>query len=249
MGFRRRRWRDVKPDEEKVRVNFRIRVPEVRVVNEDGQQLGVMATEAARDIAARIGLDLVEISPNGKPPVCKIMDYGRYKYELKKKASSARKTQHQSHLKEVKLRPQIDEHDLAFKVNNARRFLFEGDKVKTTVMFRGREIVHSQLGRDLLDQVVERLEGVAKAESSPQMEGRTLSMILAPDRDGIKRIKREEAAAAKAAAAAEDAAQGAEDAAQGAGEAAQEEGGTVEDGPSGTAEGEQPASAGKAGSA
>ena len=249
MGFRRRRWRDVKPDEEKVRVNFRIRVPEVRVVNEDGQQLGVMATEAARDIAARIGLDLVEISPNGKPPVCKIMDYGRYKYELKKKASSARKTQHQSHLKEVKLRPQIDEHDLAFKVNNARRFLIEGDKVKTTVMFRGREIVHSQLGRNLLDQVVERLEGVAKAESSPQMEGRTLSMILAPDRDGIKRIKREEAAAAKAAAAVEDVAQGAEDAAQGAGEAAQEEGGTVEDGPSGTAEGEQPASAGKAGSA
>ena len=249
MGFRRRRWRDVKPDEEKVRVNFRIRVPEVRVVNEDGQQLGVMATEAARDIAARIGLDLVEISPNGKPPVCKIMDYGRYKYELKKKASSARKTQHQSHLKEVKLRPQIDEHDLAFKVNNARRFLIEGDKVKTTVMFRGREIVHSQLGRNLLDQVVERLEGVAKAESSPQMEGRTLSMILAPDRDGIKRIKREEAAAAKAAAAVEDAAQGAEDAVPGAGDAVQEEGGTVEDGPSATAEGEQPASAGKAGSA
>ncbi len=249
MGFRRRRWRDVKPDEEKVRVNFRIRVPEVRVVNEDGQQLGVMATEAARDIAARIGLDLVEISPNGKPPVCKIMDYGRYKYELKKKASSARKTQHQSHLKEVKLRPQIDEHDLAFKVNNARRFLIEGDKVKTTVMFRGREIVHSQLGRNLLDQVVERLEGVAKAESSPQMEGRTLSMILAPDRDGIKRIKREEAAAAKAAAAVEDVAQGAEDAVPDAEDAVQEEGGAVEDGPSATAEGEQPASAGKAGSA
>ena len=196
MGFRRRRWRDVKPEEEKVRVNWRIRVPEVRVVNEDGQQLGVMATETARDIAARIGLDLVEISPNAKPPVCKIMDYGRYKYELKKKASSAKKTQHQSQLKEVKLRPQIDEHDLAFKLNNARRFLLDGDKVKTTVMFRGREIVHTQLGRDLLEQVVERLEGVAKPESAPQMEGRTLSMILAPDKDGIRRIKQAEAAAA-----------------------------------------------------
>lgn len=197
MGFRRRRWRDVKPEEEKVRVNRKIRVPEVRVVNEDGQQLGIMATEAARDIASRIGLDLVEISPNSSPPVCKIMDYGRYKYELKKKASSAKKTQHQSQLKEVKLRPQIDEHDLDFKLNNARRFLFDGDKVKMTVMFRGREIVHSQLGRDLLNQVVARLNGVAKAESSPQMEGRTLSMILAPDRDGIKRLKQIEAQAAK----------------------------------------------------
>ncbi len=197
MGFRRRRWRDAKPEEEKVRVNRRIRVPEVRVVNEDGQQLGIMSTDAARDIAVRIGLDLVEISPNGKPPVCKIMDYGRYKYELKKKASSAKKTQHQSQLKEVKLRPQIDEHDLTFKLNNARRFLFDGDKVKTTVMFRGREIVHSQLGRDLLDQVIGRLEGVAKPESRPLMEGRMLSVILAPDKEGIKRIKRAEAAAAE----------------------------------------------------
>jgi len=193
VGFRRRRWRDVKPEEEKVRVNWRIRVPEVRVVNDDGQQLGIMATDAARDIAARIGLDLVEISPNAKPPVCKIMDYGRYKYELKKKASSAKKTQHQSQLKEVKLRPQIDEHDLVFKLNNAKRFLLDGDKVKTTVMFRGREIVHTQLGRDLLEQVVDRLEGVAKPESAPQMEGRTLSMILAPDKDGIRRIKQAEA--------------------------------------------------------
>lgn len=201
MGFRRRRWRDAKPEEEKVRVNRRIRVPEVRVVNEDGQQLGIMATDAARDIAARIGLDLVEISPNGKPPVCKIMDYGRYKYELKKKASSAKKTQHQSQLKEVKLRPQIDEHDLTFKLNNARKFLFEGDKVKTTVMFRGREIVHSQLGRDLLDQVIGRLEGVAKPESRPLMEGRMLSVILAPDKEGIKRIKRAEEAAASSEAA------------------------------------------------
>ena len=129
MGFRRRRWRDVKPEEDKIRVNQRIRIPEVRVVNEDGQQLGIMSTDAARDIAARIGLDLVEISPNGQPPVCKIMDYGKYKYELKKKASVAKKSQHQSQVKEVKLRPRIDEHDLSFKVNTARRFLIDGDKV------------------------------------------------------------------------------------------------------------------------
>ena len=207
MGFRRRRWRDLKPEEDKIRVNQRIRVPEVRVVNEDGQQLGIMSTDAARDIAARIGLDLVEISPNGQPPVCKIMDYGKYKYELKKKASVAKKSQHQSQVKEVKLRPRIDEHDLSFKVNNARRFLIDGDKVKCTVMFRGREIVHTQIGRELLEQVQERLSEVAKPETRPQMEGRTLSMIFAPDKTAIKRIKAQEQAAASAGASAGDGAE------------------------------------------
>ena len=207
MGFRRRRWRDVKPEEDKIRVNQRIRIPEVRVVNEDGQQLGIMSTDAARDIAARIGLDLVEISPNGQPPVCKIMDYGKYKYELKKKASVAKKSQHQSQVKEVKLRPRIDEHDLSFKVNNARRFLIDGDKVKCTVMFRGREIVHTQIGRELLEQVQERLSEVAKPETRPQMEGRTLSMIFAPDKTAIKRIKAQEQAAASAGASAGDGAE------------------------------------------
>jgi translation initiation factor IF-3 len=192
VGFRRRRWRDAKPDEDKVRVNRKIRVPEVRVVNEDGQQLGVMPTEAARDIAARIGLDLVEISPNASPPVCKIMDYGRYKYEAKKKAATARKTQHQSQVKEVKLRPQIDDHDRDFKLRNARRFLMEGDKVKFTVMFRGREIVHTQVGRDLLAQITEQLSEIAKPESRPQMEGRMLSVIVAPDRAAIEKIKARE---------------------------------------------------------
>ena len=129
MGFRRRRWRDARPEEDKIRVNRAIRVLEVRVVNEDGQQLGIMATETARDIAGRVGLDLVEISPTAAPPVCKIMDYGRYKYELKKKAASAKKSQHQSQLKEIKLRPQISEHDLDFKLKNTRKFLLEGDKV------------------------------------------------------------------------------------------------------------------------
>jgi len=148
-----------------------------------------MATEAARDIARRVGLDLVEISANAKPPVCKIMDYGRYKYELKKKAATAKKSQHQTQVKEVKFRPQIDDHDLDFKLKNARKFLFEGDKVRCTVMFRGREIVHSQLGRDLLRRVGEHLEEIANIESLPQMEGRTLSMTVAPNRAAIERLR------------------------------------------------------------
>lgn len=219
MGFRRRRWRDVEPQKDKVRVNRAIRVPEVRVVNEDGQQLGVMPTDAARDIAARIGLDLVEISPNGTPPVCKIMDYGRFKYEQKKKAATAKRSQHQSQLKEIKLRPQIDEHDLAFKLRAAERFLIEGDKVKATVTFRGREMQHQQIGRDLLTRVVQRLAELAKAESHPQMEGRMLSLILAPDRAAIKKIlarqQSEAEKAARAAQAEEDAKRAAREEAEG----------------------------------
>ncbi len=189
MGFRRRRWRDVRPEADKIRVNQKIRVPEVRVVNDDGQQLGVMAVDAARDIASRIGLDLVEISPTADPPVCKIMDYGRYKYELKKKASSAKKTQHQTQIKEVKFRPQISDHDRAFKLKNARKFLFDGDKVKCTVMFRGREIVHTQIGRDLLSGVLEELADISTVEHQPQMEGRTLSTTLAPVKTAIEKLK------------------------------------------------------------
>ncbi len=211
MGFRRRRWRDARPEEDKIKVNRAIRVPEVRVVNEDGQQLGVMATETARDIAGRVGLDLVEIAPTADPPVCKIMDYGRYKYELKKKAASAKKSQHQSHLKEIKLRPQISDHDFDFKVRNARKFLFGGDKVRCTVMFRGREIVHTQAGRDLLERLKECLGDVAVPESTARMEGRILSFTLAPNRPVIEKLKaRERAAEAKAAQGSEET-KGAED--------------------------------------
>jgi translation initiation factor IF-3 len=203
VGFRRRRWRDLRPDEDKIKVNRAIRVPEVRVVNEDGQQLGVMPTDAARDIASRVGLDLVEIAPNGQPPVVKIMDYGRYKYELKKKAASARKTQHQSQVKEVKFRPQISDHDLDFKLRNARKFLFEGDKVKCTVMFRGREIVHTHIGRELLVRVSEMLAEISGVEQRPQLEGRSMALILAPNRATIDKLKAAEAAA-KAAQAAQE---------------------------------------------
>jgi translation initiation factor IF-3 len=196
VGFRRRRWRDVRPDEDKVRINNAIRVPQVRVVNEDGQQLGVMATEAARDIASRVGLDLVEIAAAAQPPVCKIMDYGRFKYELKKKAASAKKTQHQSQVKEVKLRPRIADHDLDFKMGSARRFLFEGDKVKCTVMFRGREMQHQHLGHELLQRVIQMLSAIASVESRPQREGRTLYLTLAPNRGAIDKLKAAMAAAA-----------------------------------------------------
>ena len=211
MGFRRRRWRDARPEEDKVKVNKSIRALEVRVVNEDGQQLGVMATETARDIAGRIGLDLVEIAPTARPPVAKIMDYGRYKYELKKKASTAKKAQHQSQVKEVKFRPQISQHDLDFKLKNARKFLFDGDKVKCTVMFRGREIVHVQVGRDLLKGVADRLADVANQESSARMEGRTLSFTLAPNRPAIQKLIAKAAQEAEREEAAEEKNESAED--------------------------------------
>ena len=123
------------------------------MINDDGQQLGVMGSDAARDVAVRVGLDLVEIAPTARPPVCKIMDYGRYKYEQKKKAASAKKSQHQMHLKEIKLRPRIDGHDLDFKLRSARKFLLEGDKVKCTVMFRGREGLFRNRGHELLVRV------------------------------------------------------------------------------------------------
>jgi translation initiation factor IF-3 len=197
VGFRRRRWRDVRPEEDKIRVNRHIRVPEVRVINEDGQQLGIMATEAARDIAVRVGLDLVEVAPSAQPPVCKIMDYGRYKYELKKKASSARKAQHRSQVKEIKLRPRIAEHDLDFKMKRARQFLIDGDKVRCTVWFRGREIVHSEQGFKVLAQVAERLADVAKVEQQAKFENRQLALILTPDRGAIEKMKQQEQKAAE----------------------------------------------------
>jgi translation initiation factor IF-3 len=164
----------------------------VRVVNEDGQQLGVMPVHSALDIAARIGLDLVEISAGASPPVCKIMDYGRYKFEIKKKAATAKRAQHQSQLKEVKFRPRIDEHDLDYKIRNARKFLFAGDKVKCTVMFRGREIVHAHIGRELLRTVEARLADIAAADGHPSMEGRTLSVTYTPNRRAIEKLRAEE---------------------------------------------------------
>ncbi|MEE3330442.1 MAG: translation initiation factor IF-3, partial [Myxococcota bacterium] len=165
----------------------------------DGEQLGVMTPEAGIDIARENGLDLVEVAPGSRPPVCRVMDYGRYKYEQKKKKSGANKNAHAASLKEVKLRPGTDMHDLEFKLKNARKFLLDGDKVKVTVMFRGREMVHQSRGRDQLMQVVKLLGSLVKTESTPRMEGRFMSMILVGDREAIAEAKRAEEAANKSA--------------------------------------------------
>ena len=196
-----------------------IRVPEVRVIGDDGEQLGVMTPEDALARAEEVGLDLVEVAPSSRPPVCRIMDYGRYKYEQKKKDNKSKG--HAASLKEVKLRPRTDQHDLDFKLKNARRFLMDGDKVKVTVMYRGREMVHREIGRKQLDLVVELLGPIATVENPPRMEGRFLSMILVPNREGIEAEKK----AAKAAEAEEGAEASAAKTKQGdAGESAESQG-------------------------
>jgi translation initiation factor IF-3 len=175
-----------------------IREAEVRVIGSDGEQLGVMAPEVAMAQAEELGLDLVEVAPGSRPPVCRIMDYGRYKYEQKKKSGKGKG--HAASLKEVKLRPRTDDHDLEFKLKNARRFLMDGDKVKVTVMYRGREMVHRDLGRRQLDRVTQMLGNVATVENPPRMEGRFLSMILVPNREAVAEIQRAEKKAAAEAA-------------------------------------------------
>ncbi len=178
------------------RINEKIREPEVRVIGSDGEQLGVMTPEDAIEKAESEGYDLVEVAPGSRPPVCRIMDYGRYKYEQKKKLGKSKG--HAAALKEVKLRPRTDDHDLEFKLKNARRFLLDGDKVKVTVMYRGREMVHRELGRKQLDLVAKRLEGLATVENPPRMEGRFLSMILVPNREAVAEFLRRQAAEEKA---------------------------------------------------
>ncbi len=166
-----------------IRVNERIGVREVRVILEDGDeavQLGVLPTRDALAKARELGLDLVEVSPTARPPVCRIMDFGKYKYEQSKKAKQSKKRQHQVEVKEIKLRPKIEKHDYEFKKRHAIEFLEEGDKVKVTLTFRGREMAHSDLGRKLMDRLADELKEVAKVESPPRQEGRTMIMFLAP---------------------------------------------------------------------
>ncbi|MES2503612.1 MAG: translation initiation factor IF-3 [Myxococcota bacterium] len=162
------------------RVNRRIRVPEVRVILEDGEQLGVLQTIDALRRAESMGLDLVEVSPMAKPPVCKIMDYGKFKYQQKRKANEAKKKQQVIELKEVKFRPKTDIHDFEVKVARLRSFLVEGNKGKVTVMFRGREIVHPEIGFDVLKRVAERIQEEGVVESPARMEGRQMVMIVGP---------------------------------------------------------------------
>ena len=171
-------------------MNRRIRIPEVRVINHEGQQLGVMPTHEALRIAEAAGLDLVEVSPKAQPPVCKIMDYGRFKYEKAKQAKEARKHQSQVTVKEVKFRPKTDDHDLDFKVKKINQFLGEGNKVKLVVQFRGREIVHPETGQMILQRAIDALTEAANVESMPSMEGRRMIMILAP-KVGVVRSARQ----------------------------------------------------------
>jgi translation initiation factor IF-3 len=165
----------------------------VRLIDDQNNQLGVLSLEAARRIASEKGLDLVEVAPRANPPVCKIMDYGRYKFETIKREREQRRRQNTLRLKEMKLRPKVADHDFQTKFRGVRQFLEQGEKVKVTIMFRGREMVHQDIGRRLLDRVAEAAQEVAVVERPPSMEGRNLFMILAPNR---KQVQSEAAAAA-----------------------------------------------------
>jgi translation initiation factor IF-3 len=166
--------------QQRTRVNRQIRISPVRVIASDGEQLGILPIEEALATAEGEGLDLVEVAPNARPPVVRIMDYGKYKYEEARKARQARKNQHHITIKEVKFRPSIEEHDFDFKIRHARRFLEEGNKVKVTMMFRGRQIAHPEMGRDVMMRVAGVLEDIGKVEQVPSMEGRTMTMVVGP---------------------------------------------------------------------
>jgi translation initiation factor IF-3 len=171
---------DSTPSREGPRVNEQIGVPEVRLIDENGDNIGVVSRDDALTRAAEAGLDLVEVSPGATPPVCKILDYGRFKYEDQKKKSEARKRQKTIDVKEIKMRPNIDQHDYDVKMRSIQRFLAEGDKVKVTLRFRGREMAHQELGMKVLDRVREELDEVAKVEQFPRLEGRQMIMVMAP---------------------------------------------------------------------
>lgn len=210
------------------RTNERIRVPEVRVIGPDGDMMGLMETRSAQQFARERELDLVEVNPKAHPPVCKVMDYGKFKYEEKKKANEARKRQTTVELKEIKLRPKTDDHDIDFKVKHARRFLAEGDKVKLTCRFRGREITHPETAQRQLELIAHEVDDMAQIETACRMEGRTMTMILSPRvtkaQMQVTKRKAEEAAeraAEKAAKAAEKAAEPGEAAAAPAEKAAE----------------------------
>jgi translation initiation factor IF-3 len=181
-----------------IRVNHRIRVPEVLVIGPDGGKLGVLQTHEALRMAQEQGLDLVEINPKADPPVCKILDFGKYKYEEKKKAAQARRNQAVVDIKEIKLRPKTDDHDINFKIKAARRFIEAGHKVKFTVRFRGREITHPEKAHEQIDIIVKALEDVANVETRPMMEARAMSLIVAPKPAVMQRVAQQRAALEKA---------------------------------------------------
>jgi translation initiation factor IF-3 len=167
-------------NEDRTRVNEQIRISPVRLIGADGEQVGIVSIEEARRAAEESGLDLVEVAAMARPPVVKVMDYGKYRFEQAKAAKAAKKKQHVIHLKEVKYRPGVSDHDFNFKTRHARRFLEEGNKVKLTMMFRGRQVTHPELGREVLLRVFAELEEIAKVEMHPKLEGKNMTMVLAP---------------------------------------------------------------------
>lgn len=177
-------------DKDGLRVNREIRAPQIRVIDEAGQMIGVLTVPEALRIAEDRGLDLLEIAPTAQPPTCKIMDYGKWKYENKKKANQARKNQVIVTIKEVQMRPRTDQHDFVTKMNHSRRFLLDGDKVKITLRFLGREMAHQELGFELLNKCIEYVKDLAMVEAAPKMEGRNMFLMLAPDPLKVKEYER-----------------------------------------------------------
>ena len=175
QNYFQRRTRDRGP-----RYNNRINSPEVQVIASNGENLGVLNTNQAIAMAKEEGLDLIEIAPNAKPPVCKIIDMGKYKYDAQKKANKAKKKQKKVELKEIKLRPVTEVHDYTFKIKNAQKFLSKGDKVKFTIKFKGRELQHSHLGNELMDKIKDDMQKIGKVELQPKFDGKQMIMVIQP---------------------------------------------------------------------
>ena len=180
MPFQKKNYFQKRTKPKFPKANERIRSPEVQVISSDGNNLGTIKTREAVEMAKQEGLDLIEISPNANPPVCKIIDIGKYRYDLQKKASKAKKRQKVINLKEIKLRPVTEIHDYNFKLKNAKRFLEKGDKVKFTVKFKGREMQHTHLGNQLMDRIINDTSTLGKVEIQPKFEGRQIIMIIQP---------------------------------------------------------------------
>ena len=173
------------------RANERIRAPQVRVIGEEGEQLGLMVPADALRLARERNLDLVEVAPNATPPVCRIMDFNKFKYDEHRREREAKKKHHVTKLKEVKFKPRIGTHDYQVKLNMIKKFLTRGDQVKVTMVYRGRELAHTEQGRRVLDRLVENLRSISKVERTPALEGRFMTMIIGPDRDGIRRLAKQ----------------------------------------------------------
>ena len=171
-----------------LRVNERIRISQVRVIGEDGAQLGVMAPTDALKLAREQGLDLVEVAPQTTPPVCRILDFNKFRYDEARREREAKKKHHVTKLKEVKFKPHIEEHDYQVKLNMLKRFLMRGDQAKVTMVYRGRELAHTELGRRILDRLIDDLKAMSKVERTPLLDGRFMTMVFGPDRDKIKRM-------------------------------------------------------------